>query len=133
VKSQQVGLGILLVLLAVCAVGLYVTSGLSDALSPALGCVILGVLLYRLVKRPTPPRIWSRQRFIAYVAIVGVTGLVTMAVFVWVLLVVPDWPTRVLASVLIALIPVGALWGVRMVRNEDQAARQALEGAPGQE
>jgi chromate transport protein ChrA len=132
VKSQRVGLGIVLVLLAVSAVGSYVTDGLTGALSPALGVVVVGVVLYRLVKHPTPPRIWSNQRFIAYVALVGVTGLVTMAVFVWVLVVVPDWPTRLFASVSIAIIPVGAFWGVRMVRKEDQAARQALDGAPGQ-
>jgi putative flippase GtrA len=125
------GLGVLLVLLAVCAVGSYVTGGLREALSPVMGIVIVGVLLYRLEKHPTPPRIWSKQRFIAYVALVGVAGLVTMAVFVWVLVVVPHWPTRLLASVSIALIPAGAFWGVRMVRKEDQAARQALEGPPG--
>ncbi|MFC5261708.1 hypothetical protein ACFPJ1_06260 [Kribbella qitaiheensis] len=132
-KSQRIGLGVVLVVLAICTVGLLVTDGPRAALSPALGAVINGVLLYRLVKHPTPPRIWSKQRFIAYVVVVGVAGLVTAAVLTWVaVVIVPDWPTRLLALVLIALVPVGALWGVQMVRKEDHAARQALEGAPGQ-
>ena len=132
VKSKRIGLGVVLVVLAICTVGLLVTDGPRAALSPALGVVIDGVLLYRLVKHPTPPRIWSKQRFIAYVVVVGVGGLVTVAALAWVAVVVPDWPTRLLFLVLIALVPVVALWGVQMVREEDQAARQGLEGAPGQ-
>ncbi|TCN35320.1 hypothetical protein EV644_116113 [Kribbella orskensis] len=132
-KSQRIGLGVVLVVLAICTVGLLVTDGPRAALSPALGVGIVGVLLYRLVKHPTPPRIWSKQRFIAYVVVVGVAGLVTAAALAWVaVVVVPDWPTRLLFLVLIALVPVGALWGVQMVREEDHAARQALEEAPGQ-
>ncbi|TWD79000.1 hypothetical protein FB561_0049 [Kribbella amoyensis] len=127
--NQRVGLGVVLALLAVCTVGLYVTDGVTGALAPALGVVVVGVLLFRLVKHPMSPRIWSKQKFIAYVAFVAVLGLAVMATFVWVLVVVPDWPTRLLAAVSIALVPVVAVWGVRMVRREDQSARQALESA----
>ena len=132
-KSQRIGLGVVLVVLAICTVGFLVTDGPRAALSPALSAAIVGVLLYRLVKHPTPPRIWSKQRFIAYVVVVGVAGLVTAAALAWVaVVVVPDWPTRLLFLVLIGLVPVVALWGVQMVRKEDHAARQALEEAPGQ-
>jgi hypothetical protein len=124
-KSQRIGLGIALVLLAICAVAFLVADGPRAAFSPALGAVVSGVVLYRLVKHPAPPHLWSKQRFIAYGAAVGVSGLAVMAVLAWVAVVVPDWPTRLVALVGIALVPVVAPWGVRMVRNEDRAARES--------
>jgi negative regulator of sigma E activity len=56
--------------------------------------------------------------------------LAVLAVLVWAAVVVPDWPTRIVALVVIALVPASVFWGVRTARKEDQAARESTQGTP---
>lgn len=119
-----------LVVLAICTVGFLVADGPRAALSPALSTVVCAAVLYRLVKHPPPSRRWSKQRIIVGAAVLGPATLAVLAVLVWVAVVVPDWPTRLLALVVIALVPAIVFWAVRTARKEDQAARASMQGTP---
>lgn len=116
-----------LVVLAICTVGFLVADGPRAALSPALSTVVCAAVLYMLVKHPPPSRRWSKQRIIVGAAVLGPA---TLAVLVWAAVVVPDWPTRLLALVVIALVPAIVFWAVRTARKEDQAARASMQGTP---
>lgn len=119
-----------LVVLAICTVGFLVADGPRAALSPALSTVVCAAVLYRLVKHPPPSRRWSKQRIIVGAAVLGPATLAVLAVLVWAAVVVPDWPTRLLALVVIALVPAIVFWAVRTARKEDQAARASMQGTP---
>lgn len=119
-----------LVVLAICTVGFLVADGPRAALSPALSTVVCAAVLYMLVKHPPPSRRWSKQRIIVGAAVLGPATLAVLAVLVWAAVVVPDWPTRLLALVVIALVPAIVFWAVRTARKEDQAARASMQGTP---
>jgi peptidoglycan biosynthesis protein MviN/MurJ (putative lipid II flippase) len=130
VNSQRIGLGFALVILATCTVAFLVMDGPRAAISPALSTVVCGVILYRLVKHPMPPSRWSKRRIIVSAAVLGPVTIAMVAVLAWVVVIVPDWPTRLLALVGIAVVPAIVLWGVRIARTEHQSALKSVQGAP---
>ncbi|WP_143465397.1 hypothetical protein [Kribbella sp. ALI-6-A] len=122
-KSRQIVLGIAVLILGASAVGFLVTDGPRAALSPALGAIVSGVILYKLVRNPPAPTRWTRHRVMASAAILGISGLAVIVTLVWVLTVRPEWPIRIVAVIGILLVPTLGLWSVRMARAEDRAAR----------
>jgi hypothetical protein len=118
VRSQRIVLGVAVVVLAVCAVAFLIADGPRAALWPGLYAIAGGTALYVMVKHPTPPIRWDRRRIIVSAAVLGPATLGTLAVLVWAAVVVPDWPTRLLALVGIAFVPAILFWFVRTVRKE---------------
>jgi hypothetical protein len=123
VKSPQIVLGIAVLGLIVSAVGLLVTDGLRAALSPVLGAILFGGVLYKAVRDSPKPTRWTRQRIVASVVILGTSGLAMIITLVWVLTVRPEWPIRIVAVIGILLVPSLGLWLVRFARAQDRAAR----------
>ncbi|WP_132295348.1 hypothetical protein [Kribbella sp. VKM Ac-2568] len=129
-KSQRIGLGVALVISTACTVAFLVMDGPRAALSPAFSMVLCGVILYRLVKHPPPPRRWSKQRIIVGAAVLGSGTLVVLAALVRAAVVVPDWPTRLLVLAGIPVVLAIVFWAVRFARREDQTARESMQGTP---
>jgi hypothetical protein len=130
VKSQRLVLGVAVVVLATCAVAFLIADGPSAALWPGLYAIVGSVVLYRLVKHPMPPSRWSKRRIIGSAAVIGPATVAVVAVLVWVVLVVPDWPPRLVALAGIVLVPAIVFWGARTARQEDQAARESEQKGP---
>jgi integral membrane sensor domain MASE1 len=128
VKSPQIVLGIAVLGLIASAVGSFVTAGPRAALSPAIGAVVFGVILYKIVRNPPAPTRWTRQRVVASAAIYAVSGLAMIVTLVWVLTVRPEWPIRIVAVIGILLVPTLGLWLVRVARAQDRAARLSGQG-----
>jgi hypothetical protein len=124
VKSQRIGLGVAVVVLATCAVGFFIADGPRAALWPGLYAIFGGVLLYRLVRHPSAPQRWGKRRVIVSLSVVGPVTAVVVGVLVWVVLNAVDWPTRLIAMFAIALVPLIVLWGIQVARREYQAARR---------
>jgi hypothetical protein len=129
VKSQRIVLGVAVVVLATCAVAFLIADGTRAALWPGLDAIGFSAVLYRLVKHPMPPSRWSKRRIIGSAAI-GPAAAAVVAALVWVVVVVPDWPTRLLALAGIVLVPAIAFLGVRTARQEDRAARESEQEGP---
>jgi hypothetical protein len=123
VKSQRIGVGVVLVVLAISVVGPFITVGPRAALWPGLVAIFAGAVLYRIVRQQPTPRRWSKRRVIISAAVLGPVSAVVLGVLVGVVMSVPDWPTRLIAIFGIVLVPAMILWGTRMARQEDQAAR----------
>jgi hypothetical protein len=130
VKSQRIVLGVAVVVLATCAVAFLIADGPRAALWPGLYAIFASMVLYRIVKHPMPPSRWHKRRIIVSAAVIGPVTVAMVAVLVWVVVVVPDWPPRLLAVAGIVLVPAIAIWGVRTARQEDQAARKSVQEGP---
>jgi hypothetical protein len=130
VKSQRIILGVAVVVLATCAVGFLIADGPRAALWPGLYAIVFSVILYRLVKHPMPPSRWSKRRIVGSAALIGPAAAAVVAALVWVVVVVPDWPTRLVALAGIVLVPAIAFLGVRTARQEDRAARESEQEGP---
>jgi peptidoglycan biosynthesis protein MviN/MurJ (putative lipid II flippase) len=130
VKSLRIGLGVAMVVAAACTVAFLAMDGPRAAISPAFSTVLCGVLLYRLVKHPPPPRRWSKQRIIVGAAVLGSATFAVLAALVLGAVVAPDWPTRLLLLAGIPLVLAIVFWAVRFARKEDEAARESMQGAP---
>lgn len=124
-KSPQIILGIAVLGAIASAVGSFVADGPRAALSPTIGAVVFGVILYKVVRNPAAPTRWTRQRVVASAAIYGVTSLAMIVTLVWVLTVRPEWPIRILAIIGILLVPTLGLWLVRVAQAQDKAARMS--------
>lgn len=79
---------------------------------------------------PMPPSRWDRRRIIVSAAVLGPATLAVLAVLVWAAVVVPDWPTRLLALGGIAFVLAIVFWLVRTARKENQAVRESMQGSP---
>jgi peptidoglycan biosynthesis protein MviN/MurJ (putative lipid II flippase) len=130
VKSRQIGLGVALVILVASALGLFITDGARAALSPTVSAIVCGVILYRLVRHPPPPTRWNKRRVILSVAVLVPATVAVVVTLAWVVLVVPDWPIRLLALAGMASVPAIIFWGVRIAHHEDQVARGTAQGPP---
>ena len=129
-KSQRIVLGVVVVVLATCAVAFLIADGPRAALWPGLYAIVGSVVLYRLVKHPMPPSRWSKRRSIGSAAVIGPATAAVVAALVWVVVVVPDWPPRLVALAGIVLVPAIAFWGVRTACQEDLAARESEQEGP---
>jgi hypothetical protein len=123
VKSPQVVLGFAVVGFLALAVGQLVADGPRAAISPTLGAIVTGAVLYKLVRNPPAPTRWTRPRVIASAAIYGISSLAMIVMLVWVLTVRPEWPVRIVAVIGILLVPTLGLWLVRVARAQDRDAR----------
>jgi hypothetical protein len=130
VKSQRIILGVLLVVQVASALGFFITDGARAALWPTVFAIFCGVILYRLVRHPRPPTRWNKRRVILSVAVLAPATVAVVVTLAWVVLVVPDWPIRLLALAGMASVPAIIFWGVRIARHEDQAAQNTVQGPP---
>ncbi|MFI7059366.1 hypothetical protein ACIBL3_00105 [Kribbella sp. NPDC050124] len=120
--SLKVFLGVVLGLSAVGTVGAFVTSGPGNAISPAVTTVLAAVLLYRSVRHPPAPRLWTRRRVVATGVVGGGASLVTVGCMVWVVAIRPELELKA-AGAFGALLVLGSLvWLVRFARAEHAEA-----------
>jgi hypothetical protein len=117
-------------MLAVAAIGRGATDDPKAAIVPALAAVGVGIWLYSVVRHPPTPTRWTRRRVILSALLVGAVTAVTLGVLAWAALTVTDWPSRLIALVGFAFIPVVLVWSLRIVRREARAAPQATDGTP---
>lgn len=103
---------------AVATVGAFVTSGPGNAISPAVATILAAVLLYRLVRHPPEPRLWTRRRAIATGVVGGVVSLVTVGCMVWVVAIRPEWESKAAGVIGVVFILGFLAWMVRLARAE---------------
>jgi hypothetical protein len=130
VKGHKILLGIAMLVSAVSALGLVLTDDPRAALSPTLGLIVCGGILYKLVRHPPAPRRWTRQRLIVRTSILGAVSVPVLVCFIWVAVIRPEWPIRLVAVIGILSVPALVLWFVRTARAEDQAARMIVQEPP---
>lgn len=111
--------------LAVCAVAFLIIDGPREALSPGLYAVAAGFALYWHAKHPPAPARWDRRRILLSASLLIPITVAMVAILIWVLVAVPDWPVRILATAGLVLVPALLFWLLRTARRDDQLARNA--------
>lgn len=126
-KGQRILLGVAVVVLAVCAVAFLIIDGPREALWPGLYAIAAGIGLYWHVKHPPAPARWDRRRILLSASVLIPITVAMVAILIWVLVTVPDWPVRILATAGLVLVPALLFWLLRTARRDDQLARNASE------